>query len=156
MALSAGFSKILLLVNLVIVVLAAGGIYYSHNMIKPDHIDTQRSLEDLVNSSLEATRVSPYKVKKQTINLYSPTGRLRFLDIEMNLLPFTQSGSEKIKNNENIVVDALIDIAGNMRADELNSVSGKILLENRLKEHIHNRLGEKIIKEIFFSRFVIQ
>jgi flagellar FliL protein len=43
-----------------------------------------------------------------------------------------------------------------MKASELNSITGKILLESRIKKRLNSILGAPIIKRIYFSKFIIQ
>ena len=50
---------------------------------------------------------------------------------------------------------AIIDITSGSDPDELNTVAGKLLLENRLKNIINKILGKKIVSEILFTTFVI-
>ncbi|MBY0416372.1 MAG: flagellar basal body-associated FliL family protein, partial [Bdellovibrionales bacterium] len=39
---------------------------------------------------------------------------------------------------------------------ELNSLSGKILLEDRLKREINKALKKPVVKNIFFASFIVQ
>jgi flagellar protein FliL len=156
MALSAQASKILIIVNLIGVFLGVGLFGYAMFGIKPKPINPDQAFENLLENAAQATRVTPVKIKKQTINIYSPSSRLRFLDIEMDILVFAEHQKSQITKNESIILDALVDIGGNMEASELSSVSGKMLLEARLRQAINQQLGEKIIKEIFFSHYVVQ
>jgi flagellar basal body-associated protein FliL len=156
MALSAQASKIIIIVNLVGVFAGVGLFGYAMFGIKPAPLDPDQALTNLLENEAQATRITPVKIKKQTINIYSPSSRLRFLDIEMDILVFAEAYKAKITKNESIILDALVDIGGNMEASELSSVSGKMLLEARLRQAINQQLGEKIIKEIFFSHYVVQ
>jgi flagellar basal body-associated protein FliL len=41
--------------------------------------------------------------------------------------------------------------------DDLDSVTGKILLENKIKKQVNAKLGEPpVVKQIYFSGFVVQ
>lgn len=148
--------KILLVANLVVMLGSAGLVYYSHKMIKRQPTDQDGELQTMLKEATNATQIAPVKLKKLTINLYSMQTRLRYLDIELNVLPFSEIDKEMIKNKEDVIADTLIQIAGNMSPKELNSVSGKILLESRIREQVNQSLNKKLIKEIYFSRFVIQ
>lgn len=96
-------------------------------------------------------------MKSFTVNLYSQTNRLRFLEVEMNIVPFESSQLTALKDAETVIKDSLIQIAAEMEPDDVGSVTGKILLENRLKKAVNDRIGgQPLIKQILFSRFVIQ
>jgi flagellar FliL protein len=148
--------KILLIVNLIVMLGSAGLVYYSHNMIKRKPTDQNAELQSMLTDVSNFGKITPVKLKKLTINLYSRQTRLRFLDVELNILPFSEGDKKVIKDKENIITDSVIRIAGNMTPNELNSVSGKILLESRIRNDVNQLLGKNVIKEIFFSRFVIQ
>jgi flagellar protein FliL len=149
-------AKIIMLLNLVIVLGSAGLVYYSHNIIKRQPTDQEAELAQMLEIASGNIKITPVKMKKLTINLYSRKTRLRYLDLELNILTFIEKQKAFIKNNETIIADAIIEIAGDMTPKDLNSVSGKILLETRIRNHINDLFQKKVIKEIFFSRFVIQ
>ena len=104
------------------------------------------------------TEIAPevYKLDKMIINLNSQGSRLRFLDIEIHFVPFKSNYVEKLDEKKAYIQDAIIDISSNMSPDELNSVAGKVLLEERIRRRLNDFFGKNIVKELFFSRFVVQ
>jgi flagellar basal body-associated protein FliL len=156
MALNASVTKILLIVNVVGMLASAGLVYYAHNSIKPPQINPDEEWKKLMEKGIEQAQVSPIAIPKIILNLNSGANNLKFLELEMDILTFTEAQKEIIKNSHPAIYDTTVDICGNMESAELLSLSGKILLENRLRENINQKLGEKIIKEIFFSRYIIQ
>jgi flagellar basal body-associated protein FliL len=131
-------------------------MYFSNNMIKPKAIDADLSLQGLIDQAYDKAKTTPVRLKKLTINLYARKTRLLFLDIELNVLPFSKNKKEFIKANEAMIADAVIEIAGDMSPSELTSISGKILLESRIREFVNQLFRDKIIKKIYFSRFVVE
>lgn len=130
-------------------------IYTVYIYEKPLPNETQHML-DLIQSARQQAFAEAYKLEGMTINLPSSTSRLRFLDLEIHLVPFFPNQHSLIDRNIPIITDIIIDIAGHMEPSELNTTIGRILLENRVKEAINSQLGQKVIKEILFTRFVIQ
>jgi flagellar FliL protein len=61
-----------------------------------------------------------------------------------------------MKTNVSVVLDRLIVISSKMGADELNTLTGKILLEDRLRKDINTIFGKPVVKSIFFSRYTVQ
>lgn len=149
-------AKILMIINLLVMLGSAGLVYYSNYMIKKVPTDQAAELQNMLNDSTLANKITPHKLKKITVNLYSQKNRLRYLDVELDLLPFKEEDKEILKKHNDIIFDIIIQIASDMTPEELNSVSGRILLENRIKTQINQALSKSIIREIFFSRFVIQ
>ena len=61
-----------------------------------------------------------------------------------------------MKVNLPVVQDRIIDITSKMGPDELNSLSGKILLEDRLKREINKTMKKPMVKNIYFASFIVQ
>lgn len=148
--------KILIIINLVVVLLGAGLVFYSHNMIKPEPTNQALETEKLKTDALQNAQIQAVPIKKFVVNLHSRNTRLRYLDIEMNVLPFREDQKEIIKANEHVFKDVVIEIASHLNPDDLDSVTGKILLENKIKKQVNTRLGQPVVKQIYFSGFVVQ
>ena len=149
--------KVLVIINLVVVLAGAGLVFYSHNLLKPEPTDQAAETENLKNEALGTTQMRPVPIKKFVVNLHSRSNRLRYLDIEMNVLTFSEQQKEIIKANEHIFKDVVIEIASHLDPDDLDSVTGKILLENKIKKAVNAKLGgQPVVKQIYFSGFVVQ
>jgi len=81
---------------------------------------------------------------------------MRWLEVEMHLVLFEAADLELMKANLPVVQDRIIDITSKMGPDELNSLSGKILLEDRLKREINKAMKQPVVKNIFFASFIVQ
>ncbi len=148
--------KILILLNLVVALGGAGLVFYSHNMIKPAPTDQAAEAEALKKTALEEAHLTPVPIKKFVVNLHSRSSRLRYLDLEMNVLTFHNDQKELVKGREYVFKDVVIEIASQLDPEELESVTGKMLLENRIKKQVNAKLGQPVVKQIFFSGFVVQ
>ena len=133
------------------------GVYVYTTMIyeKPLPSDTQQMLQ-MMEESKDRVFADAYKMDKLTINLPSRSSRLRFLDVEMHLVPFNATQHSILEGRTPLIKDTIIEIVGDMKPHELNTTVGKILLESRIKKQINRKLGEKVIKDIYYSRFVVQ
>lgn len=148
--------KILLGINGVVAIGAAALVFYSHNSIKPLPTNQPAEEKALQDTAASDNQVSPVAFKKLVVNLHAEGTRLRYLESEIALLPFSEAHKEGLKAAEYLLQDAMIDIAGKMTPDELSSMTGKILLEGRLKKRLNEKLGATIIKQIYFTKFVVQ
>jgi flagellar FliL protein len=148
--------KILIILNLVVVLAGAGLVYYAHNIIKPEPTNQAAEAESLKTNAAEQAQVQALPMKKFVVNLHSRESRLRYLDVEMNILPFHNDQKELIKANEYILKDILIETASHLAPEDLDTLSGKILLENKLKKQINAKLGQPVVKQIYFSGFIVQ
>lgn len=151
-----GIDKIIMGINAIVVGAATALVFYSHNMIKPPATDKNKEFTGMVRDAMVEFKKQPVVFKEMVVNLYSRERRLRFLNLTMNLDVFDEGQQQRVDNMKPLIIDALIDITGNMRPDELNSVTGKILLEARLKNKINTIVNQKLVKKIYFSKFIIQ
>lgn len=156
----AAIQKILILVNLVVALAGAALVYYSHNMIKPEPTNQVAEAEAIKTQAMEKAQLQPVPIKKFVVNLHSKSTRLRYLDLEMNILTFHEDQKEMIKANEHILKDIVVEIASHLDPEDLDTVTGKILLENKIKKQVNAKLdssgNQPVIKQIYFSGFVVQ
>ena len=149
--------KVLILVNLIVALAGAGVVFYSHNILKPPPTDQKAEEQALKDNALAGAQIKPVPIKKFVVNLHSGGSRLRYLDLEMNILTFQEDQKEIIKSNEHIFKDTVIELASHLGPEDLESVTGKILLESRIKKQVNAKLGEQpVVKQIYFSGFVVQ
>lgn len=148
--------KIIFLIALLVALASAGLVYYSHNMISAVKTDETKEFTSMANDLVNGLNTPKVSLEEISINLYSRKTKLRFLNIKMDLELFEDGMQDKVKDLTPMVNDQLIDVAGNMRASELNSITGKILLESRIKKRLNKLLGANVIKKIYFSKFIIQ
>lgn len=148
--------KVLLGLNGAVAIGAAALVFYAHNSVKPPPTDQAAEAKSLEATAVAEAQVTPHTFKKMVVNIQSPGTRLRFLEVEMGVLPFAEEQKETVKSLEYRFQNVLIDIAGGMTPDELGSVTGKILLEGRIKKRINEELGMPLVKQIYFARFIVQ
>ena len=153
---SPGLDKAILGINGIGVILATALVIYSHTMIKKVPTDESAEFSGMVKTSIEEFQKPTVKFKEQVINLYSRQARLRFVNLIMDIETFDQNQITIIENAKPMIVDSLIDIVSNTSPSDLNSVTGKILLETRLKDKVNSKLNQPAIKKVYFSKFIVQ
>lgn len=146
---------------MILATLAVVGLfYYTEKMYVKPPIDENAEKAALMTSVDAKAIPTFFKVDKMTISLIpkneTANSRMRWLEIEMHLVLFESNAQEEMKANLPIVQDRIIDIASKMGPDELNSLSGKIILEDRLKREINNALKKPTVKNIYFASFIVQ
>jgi flagellar FliL protein len=151
---------ILLGVMMLSTLAVVGLFYYTEKMYKKPPIDENAEKASLLSSVSAKTIPTFFKVDKMTISLIPPNGsansRMKYLELEMHLVLFESSDVDVMKAYLPIVQDRIIDIASKMAPDELNSLSGKILLEDRLKREINKAMKRPVVKNIYFASFIVQ
>lgn len=137
-----------------------GLFYYTEKVYKRPPIDESKEKEALLSETDPKALPAFYKLDKMTVSLVprdpNVNQRMRYVELEIHLVLFNSDDSGIIKTYLPLVQDKIIVIASKMGADELNSLTGKILLEDRLKNEINKSLGKVVVKSIFFSRYIVQ
>jgi flagellar FliL protein len=151
---------ILLGVMLLSTLAVTGLFYYTEKVYKRPPIDEAAEQKALMAEVNAKSLPTFFKVDKMTISLTPKNealnSRMRWLEIEIHMVLFEEKDLEQMKINLPLIQDRIIDITSKMGPDELNSLSGKILLEDRLKREINKSLGTIVVKNIFFASFIIQ
>jgi flagellar FliL protein len=148
-------NKILLYLSLLVSALTLGMFIHWYRYEKPAPSDTDETAK-LLDVKEKAKDTFTFQVKKIVINIPSKPGRLRFFETSINFVPYIGADVKILEDHEFILRDSIIEVARKMTEDELNSVTGKILLEERLINQINSIFKRNIIKELYFSAFVIQ
>lgn len=97
-----------------------------------------------------------YEIKRLIVNLSARSTRLRYIEMDMHLVPFKSKYLGLLEKYDAQIKDVIIDITSKMTAEDINSVSGKILLESRVKNQINEMLTKPVVKQILFSKFTVQ
>jgi len=148
--------KILVGVNLLVIFAALGLVVKASYFSNPDAIDPDKEARELESEVKSSQNIPLFKLDKLIINLPSTSKRLRYLDIVVHIRPFKPSQLGSLKEKKSEVTDAIISIAGKMVPNELATLSGKILLEEKLKNKINSFFKSPTVEKIFYSKFVIQ
>ena len=151
-----GIDKILFSICGLVIVAATALVVYSHTMIERPLTNESREFSGMVKDSMLEFQKPQVQFPEMVINLYSRETRLRFVNLVMNIETFEESQNRLIEDSKPLIQDALIDIASNMKPEELNSVTGRLLLETRIKNKVNSKLPEPAVKKIYFSKFIVQ
>ncbi len=159
---------ILLLLMIVTTLAVIGLFYYIENVYKRPPINEDKEKKEFFSDSVAKTIPTLVPIPKTVISLIPsaplPNLRLKYLEVELSLVLFESSDTGVIKTYEYVVLHNMIKIASEMGAMELNTLTGKMLFENRLKNEINKSLKKEINKEhtkpivkgIFFSSYIVQ
>ncbi len=151
---------ILMGVMLLSTIAVVGLFYYTEKIYKRPPIDEVAEKTALMETTDVRAIPTFFKIDKITISLTPKAEvtntRMRWLEVEVHLVLFESGDVEFIKRNLPVIQDRIIDIASKMGPEELNSLSGKILLEDRLRREINKGLGKTSVKNIFFASYIVQ
>ncbi|PWU12793.1 MAG: flagellar protein FliL [Bdellovibrio sp.] len=97
-----------------------------------------------------------YTMDKMTLNLAGEPKRL--MQIEVNLEMLNRESFEQIMDVEARakVRDRVLSLLGEQTFDEIEPIQGKLFLKDRLAREINSMLEGGVVKNVFFSEFVVQ
>lgn len=137
-----------------------GLFYYTEKIYKRPPIDENKEKAAFLKSNDPKALPIFYKLDKLTVSLVpkdpNKNQRMRYAELEVHLVLFKPEDAGVIKTYLAVVQDKIITVASKMGADDLNSLTGKIILENRLKKEINKALDKPVVKNIFFARYIVQ
>lgn len=137
--------------------LALSVFVYTEYIFEKPPISAEEGLKELKEEASKISVPASFDIENIVINLRSEKSkRLRFLNLSVHLIPFSDKHRDALELNNALIHDSIIDVSGHMEPDEINSITGKILFESRLKKQINERMKADIIRDILFSKFVVQ
>ncbi len=148
--------KILALISFLITAGSAGAFYYTLKVYQRPEIKDEKELVKLFYEAKKETFVSTFPFDKMLINLYTPGNKLRFLSLEVHFLPVMGSYLAIIEENKSQIIDGMIRVIGKQNPDEIVTLSGKLLLAERIRKETNRLLKKDIVKNVLFPTFIVQ
>jgi flagellar FliL protein len=148
-------NKILLILYVIATLLTLYVFFARFKYIKPQLKET-KARKQFLEEGKRVQVPKAIRIKKLIVNLPSRSEKLRFLELSADIIPFKEANLAVLNEQSFILRDIIIDLARKMPQEELNSVMGKLLLENRIIKRVNNFYQGKAIKEIYFLKFLIR
>ncbi len=97
-----------------------------------------------------------YTMDKLTVNLGGEPRRT--IRIEINLEMIGKEGFEEVINTENRAKarDRIVRLLNEKSMSELESIQGKLFLKDRIASEINSIVSKGVVKDVFFTDFVVQ
>lgn len=143
--------------NLVVV---GGGAYLVYTSTVAWHSPklTEEMLEADMASTSEDERFTPYifTMDKFTVNLSGEPKRT--LRVEVSLQMLGKEGYEEIMSPDSRAKtrDKIVRVLNEKNFSELETIQGKLFLKDTIAMEVNSILKEGVVKDVFFSDFVVQ
>lgn len=125
--------------------------------ITETQLSEQRQVE-LEDSETEGAEAGPliYTMDKFTVNLAGEPKRS--IRIEVNLEMLGKDGFEEVINPDNRAKarDRIVRVLNDKTFAELESIQGKLFLKDRIATELNGILDKGVVKDVYFSDFVVQ
>lgn len=128
---------------------------YQHPSISEEDLYKER-MQSAEFSSYEPKGALIYTMDKFTANLAGEPKRS--IRVEVNLEMLNKDGFEEVIDPDNKARsrDQIIKILNDETFANLESIQGKLFLKDRIASEINSILKDGVVKDVYFSEFVVQ
>jgi flagellar FliL protein len=141
-------SKLKLIIIAGLVILLAVGGYFGYSKYK-------KSNENKAEKEKQVSIIIP--LKSFVVNLFDKRGLgKRYLKISMELEVGSEEGRTKVENNVPRLRDTVLILLSSQTLKEINTMEGKLELKNAVILRMNQILGNKTVRSIYFTEFVVQ
>ena len=142
-------------INLAVV---GGGLFFIFTMTvgyEPPNLSEEQALRQLAefHSKLE-DRPAIYTMEPLNTNLDGVPRRLVRVQISLEMLD--EEGFEEVMNLGAGARDSLMRLLNGKTFEELASVQGKLQLKNQIIAQMNSYMKRGVVKQVYFSDFVVQ
>jgi len=95
-----------------------------------------------------------YTLPTFTLNLAGTPRRL--ISVEMSLEMLDKEGFEEIVRNSPAARDQIMRILNRKTFDDLETIQGKLFLKDQIAVALNQSMKKAVVKDIYFSQFIIQ
>lgn len=137
----------LIIIGILILFLAAGG-FFGYSKYK-------KANENKAEKEEKVSIIIP--LKSFVVNLFDKKGiGKRYLKISMELEVSEEEDKVKVENNIPQLRDTVLILLSSQTLKEINTMEGKLELKNAIVLRMNQVLGNKKVRRIYFTEFVVQ
>jgi flagellar FliL protein len=141
-------SKLNLIIIAGLVILLTVGGYFGYSKYK-------KSNENKAEKEKQVSIIIP--LKSFVVNLFDKRGLgKRYLKISMELEVGSEEDRTKVENNVPRLRDTVLILLSSQTLKEINTMEGKLELKNAVILRMNQILGNKTVRSIYFTEFVVQ
>ncbi len=143
-------------INLCVVGGGAFLVYKSTLGFHPPVLREPAAMADLEKDRKEAEAGDDirYTMPSFTVNLNGAPRRL--LRVEMTFVMLDKDGFEEIVRNSPVARDQIVRILNRKSFDDIETIQGKLFLKDQIAVTLNQSMASLVIKDIFFSEFLVQ
>ena len=146
---------VFVVVNLVVVGLGAFMVYSSTIGYKKPSVSNEE-LNKEIEEFQKTLRNNPIMYTMDTFNTNLEGVPRRFLRVQVSLEMLDEEGYEEVIGLGAEARDSIVKILNTKRFNDLDSVQGKLHLKNQITAQINGFLQRGVVKNVYFSDFVVQ
>lgn len=121
---------------------------------KDSGLTEAKAKQAIAESTIFKDKPIVYTLEPFTVNLGSDDERI--IQIEVALEMIDEDGFEEVVTTSSHARDTIVNILNSKEYSEISSIQGKLFLKDEIIVALNEHLDQSFIKDIYFSRFMIQ
>ncbi len=154
-AIKALLPKLLLILNFGGMALGGYLAYMGTIGLTPEKIREMKARENLFNEEIFEDKPVIYSLEPFTVNLADQSDK-RIVQVKVTLEMLDENGFEEVVSMGAQARDTIVHILNGKRFPELQTIQGKLFLKDEITVALNKQLNRSFIKDVYFSRFVLQ
>lgn len=148
---------IVIVVSMLLLIAGVTLSYFAFFKIQPIHVnDLAEKQKFEQEEKAKNSTVTFYTMPKIQTNIENNSSRLLQAEMTLALEPEQGISIDSIKKYESLIMDLVINTVAQTTMDQLDNVSGKIILAEKIKIGTNEIMQQKAIKRVLFSTFSVQ
>lgn len=148
------WQKVLLGSNVIGTFLGVYLVYASTIGLERKVVSEEDAQKELYESAVFGDKPIIYSLDPFTVNLSGEEERI--VQIEVTLEMIDEDGFEEVVTMGGHSRDTIVQILNGKTYSDIESIQGKLYLKDEITLALNSQLKRSFIKDIYFSRFVIQ
>ncbi len=123
--------------------------------LTPEVVREMEARKYIYNEEIFNDRPVTYSLDPFTVNL-ADTGDERIVQVKVTLEMLNEDGFEEVVSMGAHARDTIVHILNGKEFPELQTIQGKLFLKDEISVALNKQLKRSFIKDVYFSRFVLQ
>lgn len=154
-ALLAMLPKLLIGANFVAMGLGGYWAYMGTIGLTPEKIREMKARELIYNEEIFNGKPIIYSLDPFTVNLADEDDS-RIVQVKVTLEMLDENGFEEVVSMGANARDTIVHILNGKKFPDLQTIQGKLFLKDEITVALNQQLKRSFIKDVYFSRFVLQ
>ena len=146
---------IILVGNVIAMGLATYYAYMGTIGLTPEKIREMDARKYVYNEEIFNDRPVTYSLDPFTVNLADQDDQ-RIVQVKVTLEMLNEDGFEEVVSMGAHARDTIVTILNGKKFPELQTIQGKLFLKDEISVALNKQLKRSFIKDVYFSRFVLQ
>jgi flagellar FliL protein len=149
-------SPLMLIVVILLLLIIAGGGFFAWTMLNKNNADSSGGNNKTVSAETKGPGII-IPVNAFIVNLMDRSGLgKRYLKITMQFEVSSQEQVLLVGQHKTRMRDASLMLLSSITFDDINTLDGKLELKQALIQRLNQILGDQIIRQLYFTEFVVQ